>query len=109
MTKHEYHRIREGITCARLGGTHLGGSGKPDCVMPGRSLAEIKDWKRPLRAGDVNKILSRPMYSGSNTIICAIGPGGFTKAAERRARELGATVSACNMPPLTRARRRKNR
>ena len=83
----------ERAACKRLGGTHMGGSGKPDCLLPYNRLAEVKDWCRPVGASQVRATASKKMYRGKRLVVAAIGPGGFTQGARRAARKLGVTLT----------------
>ncbi|MFY0572885.1 hypothetical protein ACN28E_54905 [Archangium lansingense] len=83
----------EKAACEWLGGTHVGGPGKPDCLLSKDRLAEVKDWCRPVSASHVRAAASKRMYRGKKLVMAAIGPGGFTRGARREARKLGVALT----------------
>ena len=83
----------EKAACEWLGGTHMGGPGKPDCLLSNNRLAEVKDWCRPVGASHVRATASKKMYRGKRLVMAAIGPGGFTPSARREARKLGVALT----------------
>jgi hypothetical protein len=56
-------------------------------------LAEVKDLCRPFGASDLRATVRKKMYRGKRLVVAAIGPGGFTRGAQREARRLGVTLT----------------
>ncbi|OFX32758.1 MAG: hypothetical protein A2X08_06855 [Bacteroidetes bacterium GWA2_32_17] len=54
--------------CSKRGGKHIGGSGKPDCIVEGKKI-EVKNWKIPAHIGVVKKAKK----SGNKIIVSKSG------------------------------------
>lgn len=67
----------EKTQCTKLGGKHVGGPGKPDCIVKNK-IYEIKNWKNPAHIGVVKKAKKL----GCNVILCKSGfsPNAITEA-----------------------------
>jgi len=67
----------EKAACDYLKMRHKGGPGQPDCEdeeNPKRR-AEVKDYRRPLNAGDIKRILAREYYKNlEELVIVSCGP-----------------------------------